>query len=180
MLFTYYLVALLIVGVWYGLYRLWYRRALGDAAEGAAFEYARYRRQEPALLDGVDEQRFNALYARVEIPQQPLYTLVAVAIFLLFAPLVLALTSSVITWMEVSGVIPQPAEAAQQLQASSEGFRPVARADLEALQLILIGWGGFFSFFALLVFWVLVFFAVMRRYHKTRPGSLREEVLRSR
>ncbi|MCQ8186298.1 hypothetical protein [Parvularcula maris] len=180
MLITYYLIAGAVIAGWYGLYFLWKRRTEADVAEGAAVEYARYQRAEPHLVEGMDEGRFRSLYARTEVPAQPLYTWAAMAIFLLGAPFILALTSTVITWMEVTGVIPQPAEAAQQLQVSAEGFRPVARADLEALQLILQGWGGFFSFFALLIFWVLVFFAVMRRYHRTRPGSLREEVLRSR
>jgi hypothetical protein len=180
MLLTYYALVLLVLAVWYGLYRLWRRRVEADAAEGAKVEYQRYQRQEPQLIEGLDEDRFRSLYQRAEVPQQPLYTLAAVGIFLLLAPFVLALTTLTIGWMEVAGIIPQPAEAAQQLRLSSEGIRLVARADLEALQLILMGWGGFFSFFALLIFWVAVFFAVMRHYHRTRPGSLREEVLRSR
>lgn len=180
MLFSYYLVVALILSVWFGLYWLWSRRVEGDAAAGAAFEYERLKKADPALLEGVDEARFRRVFSRVEVPQQPLYTFIAVAIFLAAAPLILALTAFTIRSMEVAGIIPQPAEQAQQLRLSAEGITLVRTADLEALQLILQGWGGFFSFFALLFFWVAVFYAVMRRYHARRPGSLREEVLRSR
>lgn len=180
MLLTYYLFVLLILAAWYGIYRYWSRKVAADVSDGASFEFKRLQKVDPALLEGVDEERFRAIYERVEMPRQPFFTWMAAAVFLLGAPLVLAVTTMTLSWMEVVGIIPQPAEQAQQLKLSAEGIRLVRTADLEALQLILQGWGGFFSFFALLIFWVAVFYAVMRRYHAQRPGSLRDEVLRAR
>ncbi|MEM9286560.1 MAG: hypothetical protein AAGA39_11805, partial [Pseudomonadota bacterium] len=86
----------------------------------------------------------------------------------------------VIEVMERTGVIPQPAAAAQQIKLTADGIKLVREADLDALQYILQGWGGFFFFFSLLLFWVGVFVWVMRRFHSQRPGSLRDEILRAR
>ncbi|GGY47195.1 hypothetical protein [Parvularcula lutaonensis] len=180
MLLTYYLVVLLILAVWYGGLRLWQRKIDEEITEGARFEYEHLRQADPDLLKGLDEDAFRKIFARVETPRAPAYTFAAVAVFLVTAPLMLAVTAITIGIMERTGVIPQPAEQAQRLKLSADGIQLVRTADLEALQLILQGWGGFFSFFSLLLFWVVVFYAVMRRYHARRPGSLREEVLRSR
>lgn len=180
MLLSYYLVAILVLGAWFGVYRYWSRKVEADIAAGAAYEFEHLQRADPELIAGMDQARFHKVFARVEMPRQPFFTWLAAAIFLLCAPLILALTTVTIRWMEVTGIIPQPAEQAQQLKLSADGFRLVRTADLEALELILQGWGGFFSFFALLFFWVAVFYAVMRHYHAQRPGSLREEVLRAR
>lgn len=180
MLLNYYLVVLVILGLWYGAYRFWRRRIDDDVKEGARVEYDLLKRKDPELLEGLSEDRFTDIFGMVETPRAPFFTWLAVAIFLLGAPLVLALNTMVIRFLEVTGVIPQPAEQAQQLKLTADGIKLVREADLDALQYILQGWGGFFSFFSLLFFWVVVFYAVMRRYHSRRPGSLREEVLRSR
>jgi hypothetical protein len=180
MLITYYLSALVILGVWYALYRLWERRLTEDIAAGAEVEYDRLGRTDPALLEGLDRKRFETIYRRVELPLAPSHTFIAVAVFLLGAPIILAITTLSIRFLERTGVIPQPAEQAQQLKLSADGIRLIQRADLTALELILQGWGGFFTFFALLLFWVVVFYALMKRAHSRRAGSLREEVLRSR
>ena len=180
MLLTYYLIVFVILGGWYGLFRYWSNKVEADIAEGASFEFERLKKTDPALLEGFDEARFRKVFSSVEVSQQPFYTWLAGAIFLVGAPFVLAITTITIRWMEVVGIIPQPAEQAQQLKLSADGIRLVRTADLEALQLILQGWGGFFSFFALLLFCVAVFYAVMRHYHAKRPGSLRDEILRAR
>ncbi|NNU15852.1 hypothetical protein HK107_05895 [Parvularcula sp. ZS-1/3] len=180
MLLTYYLLVLVILGAWYGVLRTWQKRIDEDVRIGSEEEWKLIERKEPKLLEGLTQDRFREIFARVEAPRAPFYTFTAVGIFLVFAPLVLALTTTVIRFMELSGIIPQPGEQAQQIQLSADGIRLVRTADLEALQLILQGWGGFFNFFSLLLFWVIVFYAVMRRYHLKRPGTLRDEVLRSR
>lgn len=180
MLLSYYLAVLAILGCWYAVYGRWKRRVEADIAEGAQVEYAVLKRKDPDLISDLSEGEFGKIFRSVEMPGSPIHTFAAVAIFLLGAPLVLALTALVITFLEVTGVIPQPAEQAQQLRFSAEGLRIVRQADLDTLQYILQGWGGFFTFFALLLFWVITFTLVMRRYHKGRPGSLREEILRAR
>lgn len=180
MLLTYYLIVFVILGGWYGLFRYWSNKVEADIAEGASFEFKRLQKTDPSLLEGIDEGRFRKIFSAVEVSQQPFYTWLSAAIFLIGAPFVLLFTTITIRWMEVVGIIPQPAEQAQRLKLSADGIRLVRTADLEALQLILQGWGGFFSFFALLLFWVAVFYTIMRRYHARRPGSLRDEILRAR
>lgn len=177
---TYYLVLLVIFGVWYGGYRLWRRHIDEDVREGAAFEFERLERQEPALLQDLKLPGFTAIYSKVETPRAPAYTLVATAVFFISAPFVLAITAITLQMMERTGIIPQPAEAAQRLKLQGDGIKIVASADLDALQYILIGWGGFFFFFSLLFFWAGAFYVTMRRYHNRRPGSLRDEILRTR
>lgn len=180
MLVTYYLVVILALAVWYGVLRLWQRRIASDLKEGAAFEFSRLLRAEPELVGQLDKPAFEAIFTRVEAPRGPFYTFAAVGMFLVLAPLALAVTALTINILELSGVIPQPFEQAQNLKLSADGIQLVRTADLEALQLILQGWGGFFSFFGLLILWVAIFYSVMRRFHTTRPGSLRDEILRAR
>ncbi|MEO1042178.1 MAG: hypothetical protein AAFX52_07800 [Pseudomonadota bacterium] len=176
----YYLTVLVILGGWFALYRLWRKRVDDDAAAGASFEFERLGRQDPDLIEGLDLPGFTAIYARVVTPRAPAHILMAAGIFLLFVPIILGTTTLTIRLMEVTGVIPQPAAAAQQLKLTADGIKLVREADLDALQYILQGWGGFFFFFSLLLFWALVFFWVMRRFHSKRPGSLRDEILRAR
>lgn len=180
MLVQYYIFAAVILGLWFAAYRWWRSRIDPDIKAGAQFDWELYQRKDPDLLKGLDEASFTTVYRRVETPRGPLHVFYAVATFLTGAPFVLALNTVVIRYMERTGIIPQPAEQAQQLRLSSEGIRLVARADLSTLQYILQGWGGFFSFFSLLIFWVIVFYVSMRQLHRNRPGSLREEILRAR
>ena len=176
----YYIGAAIVLGVWFGLYRLWRKRVDEEAQDGAAFEFERLGRQEPELIEGLDLPSFTAIYARVVTPRAPGHVLSAGAIFLVFVPVVLGATTLGIELMEQTGIIPQPAAAAQQVKLTADGIKLVREADLDALQYILQGWGGFFVFFGLLAFWVLVFIWAMRRFHSGRPGSLRDEILRAR
>lgn len=180
MLIPYYIAVAIVLAVWFGLYLLWKRGVDEDIGVGAKTEYDLLRRKEPSLLEGLDEEAFRAVYARVETPGAPIHIFAAVATFLVGAPFVLALNTSLIRTLERTGVIPVPAEQAQQLKVSGDEISLIARADTEALQYILQSWGGFFAFFSLLAFWIVVLVVVMRRYHTRRPGSLREEILRAR
>ncbi|NRA29667.1 MAG: hypothetical protein HRU11_05330 [Parvularculaceae bacterium] len=180
MLFQYYLVAALILGLWFGAYRYWRSRIDPDISAGANFDWDLYQRKDPDLLKGLDEASFTSIYRRVETPRGPIHVFYAVAAFLIGAPLVLALNTLIIRFMERTGIIPQPAEQARQLRLTADGIQIVERANLDTLQYILQGWGGFFTFFSLLIFWVIVFYVSMRRLHQNRPGSLREEILRAR
>jgi len=180
MLLQYYLFVAVILSVWFGAYRWWLGRVQADIAEGAKVEWDLQQRKDPDLLKGLDEAGFAKIFSQVETPRGPIHIFAAVGIFLAGAPIVLAITTLTIRFMERTGIIPQPAEQAQQVRLTGEGIKLVARADLTTLQYILQGWGGFFTFFSLLIFWVVVFFLVIRRLHSRGPGSLREEILRAR
>lgn len=180
MLLLYYSLVIALLAVWWGLLFVWKRRVDSDIAEGATVEWDLLSRKEPDLLKGLDKDDFAALFRRVEFPRGPMHVFSAVAAFVLGAPFVLGITAVTISFMERTGVIPQPAEQAQQIKLTNEGIQLIAKADLTALQYILQGWGGFFTFFSLLIFWVVVFWISFSRFHKNRPGSLREEILRAR
>jgi hypothetical protein len=180
MLVFYFLTVALVLAIWFAALKLWQGRIARDIADGAQVEWQRLLRQDPALLKGLTEEEFADLYARVETPRMPFYTFGAIATFLLCAPFVLAANTLTIALLERTGVIPQPAEQAQQLRFSADGIKLIGGADLTTLQYILEGWGGFFAFFSLLALWVVVFTIAMRRYHARPRGSLREEVLRAR
>jgi len=179
-LLFYYVIVAVVLGIWFGLYRLWRKRIDEDAAAGAAFEYERLGRQDPDLIKGLELPGFTAIYARIVTPRAPGHVLAAGALFLVLVPIVLGLTTIAIEVMETTGVIPQPEAAAQQVKLTGDGIKLVREADLDALQYILQGWGGFFFFFSLLLFWVVVFVWAMRRFHSQRPGTLRDEILRAR
>lgn len=180
MILNYFLIVGLILAVWFAFLKVWSRRVDADIEEGARVEWDLLSRKEPDLLKGLDEASFAAFFRRVEHPRGPIHVFGAVAAFLIGAPFILAITALTIGFMERTDIIPQPAEQAQQLKMTSDGIQLIARADLTTLQYILQGWGGFFTFFSLLIFWVIVFWVTFTRFHGNRPGSLREEILRAR
>ncbi|MEM1379918.1 MAG: hypothetical protein AAGH41_04750 [Pseudomonadota bacterium] len=180
MLLTYYLVILCGLALWFVAIRFWQGRVNAEIREGAAIEWDLLQRKDPDLLKGLTQESFTAIFRRVEMPRGPQHVFTAVATFFAGAPFVLALTTILIRFLERTGVIPQPAEQAQQIRLTNDGIQLIAQADLTTLQYILQGWGGFFTFFSLLIFWVIVFFVVFRSFYKRRPGSLREEILRAR
>jgi len=180
MILGYYIAIAVVLGAWYAALRYWQRGVAADVTEGAKIEWDRLGRVDPDLLKGLDEPQFTQLYRRVEMPRGAFFTWLAVTIFFVGAPLILALNTAIIAFLERVGVIPQPVEQARTIRLSAEGIRIVSESDLETLQYILQGWGGFFSFFSLLFFWVAVFYIVMRQHHKRRLSSLRDEILRAR
>ena len=178
---TYFLIAVLTLAVLWGLYALWSRGVNADIAEGAQAEWRRFQRQDPQLLAGMTEDQFARIYARVERPRFPAYMLGAITAFAIGTPALLAVMNAGAYFADRAGMIAQPAEAASYLRFDESGAATLAgRVSPEALQYVLQGWAGFYYFFGLLFFWVLVIFVAMRRYHARTPGFLREEVLRSR
>ena len=174
---TVFAAAVLLLACAWALYALWRRGVERDLDEGAAYEFERLGRQDPALVDGMAERAFRDVYARVERPRFPTYALAAVTAFVLGTPLVLGLLGG------MSGLFSAPdyGQAAIQLQMGEGGAaRMAGEVSTEELQYILQGWSGFYYFFGLLVFWILILIVTMRRYHARTPGFLREEVLRSR
>ena len=171
-----FLAACALLALAWGLHWLWRRRVAAEVAEGAAAEYARFARQDPALVEGMDEAAFARVYARVETPRFPAYALTAVTAFVLGTPLLLGVLGGLTFLFEP----PDVGRAAMQLQMNDGTARLAGQVSTEELQYILQGWSGFYYFFGFLAFWILILIATMRRYHARTPGLLREEVLRSR
>jgi hypothetical protein len=178
---TSYLVFLAALALLWGAYFLWRRRVDAEVAEGARAERERLARQEPELLEGMDEAAFARVYARVQTPRFPAYALGALTAFLIGTPVFLGVMAGVLTLLDRAGMTAQPGEAARGLYFSEGGVATVARqVDLDALAYILQDWAGFAYYLGLLFFWVLIAYVFMSRYHRRTPGLLREEVLRSR
>lgn len=173
---TVFAAAVLILALAWGLHWLWRRGVDREINEGAAAEYARFQRQDPALVEGMDEAAFRRVYARVETPRFPAYALTAVTAFVLGTPLLLGVLGGLSFLFEP----PDMGRAAMQLQMSDGTARLAGQVSTEELQYILQGWSGFYYFFGLLAFWIVILVVTMRRYHARTPGFLREEVLRSR
>ncbi|MBB4657980.1 hypothetical protein [Parvularcula dongshanensis] len=170
-----------LLGLLWALHWLWRRRIEAELTEGAAGEYERHRARDPELMEGMTLERFRAIYARVERPRYPTYLLGAITAFALGTPVLLALMSGAAYYAQRAGLIAQPGEAANRIYFSDSGTASIARrVSPEALSYILQGWAGFYYFFGLLFFWILIVAVAMRRYHARTPGFLREEVLRSR
>ena len=168
-------VLALLAAAW-GLHWLWRRKVAAEVAEGAAAEYARFQRQEPGLVEGMDQARFARVYARVETPRFPTYALAATTAFVLGTPVLLGVLGGLSALFEP----PDVGRAAVRLQMNDGTARLANQVSTEELQYILQGWSGFYYFFGLLAFWILILAVTMRRYHARTPDFLREEVLRSR
>ena len=171
-----FLAALALLAIAWSLYWLWRRAVDRDLAEGAAAEYERFSRQEPALVEGMDQAAFARVYARVETPRFPAYALAATTAFVLGTPLMLGVLGGLSYLVEP----PDMGRAATSLQLNDGTASLANRVSTEELQYILQGWSGFYYFFGLLAFWIVILIVTMRRYHARTPGFLREEVLRSR
>jgi hypothetical protein len=163
-----------------GLYWRWRKRVRAEIAEGAAVEWARYQQSDPALLAGLDEARFAALYGRVHFPRFPAYALACLAAFLLSLPLSFGVLAAGSYAAERLGLAPQSADIADRYLVEDGAMRVVRAAPPEAAAYWVEDIGGFYYLFGVLIAWLLIVAIVMRRYHARRPGTLRDEILRAR
>lgn len=176
---TYILVTLLIGGLGYAGLHFWQKRIQEEVVEGAEFEYTHYARNESELVDHLNKDEFSTIYARVHSPRFPAYAYVTVMIFLIGAPILLAIQSGLAYLSVRWGLIPQPGDAATSLYLNADGASIIRRTDTTTLSYILQGWSGFYYFFGLLFFWIGLVTVMMRRYHRRSTGSLRDELMRS-
>lgn len=171
------LTVLLVLAALWGGFFVWRRRVDAEIAEGAPEEMALFARQHPALMEGVDEGRFRAAYARTQTPRFPAYVLGAITAFVLGTPLMLGLLAGISYLTARAAGEPDFGETAANIKFSEGGAARVAqRLDLEELQIILEAWSGFYYFFGMLFFWVAIVAVAMWRYHARAPGLLMDEV----
>lgn len=176
----YYLVVLLCVGLAGTALWFWRRRVMADIAVGAPSAFDLLHRQNPALLKGLDRDRFAAIYLRTEMPRLPVTMFGIVTVFLLATPLYLALLSGLAHIATVVGIIPSPLEFADQLTLGRDGIGLAPRFSPEAIAYIAQDWAGFYYFFGLLGFWILTGYVGLSVHHRRTPGTLREEIIRAR
>ena len=163
-----------------GLYALWARKVRAEIAEGADVAWSRFARDEPAMLEGVDRARFEAIYARASFPRFPKYFLASAAAFVVALPAALALLTAAAWTLERLEITPQPAELAKYVPLG-EGKTDAGKAQREQMALYLAkDYAGFYYFFGVLGAWLAVLAVSMRFYHARRPGDVRDELLRAR
>lgn len=167
----------LVAGVFYWR---WRRQVKEELEEGAGIEWAHLKRHEPEFLEGISEQEFHAIYARVHEPRFPGYALAAGATFFLSLPVTLALLSFLLWGAERAGVIPEPVEVADRLLIEDDRLVFFRETPPEAALYYIRDLAGFYYFFGVLLVWLVIVWFFMRRFHTRRPGYLRDEIIRSK
>lgn len=163
-----------------GLYWRWKKRVDAEIAEGADFEWDQLKQADPELIEGLDQSRFHAIYARVHFPRFPGYALACLATFFVSLPATLALLAGSYMLGEKIGVIAEPVELAKYVPISGQGTGPNAEFRKEMALELATNFSGFYYFFGVLAVWLVIVAFFMRRYHARRPGYLRDEILRAR
>ena len=162
------------------LYWRWAKRTEAEIAEGAEIEWARIQADDPALLDGIDRETFNAIHRKVTFPRFPGYALAAVASFLLSLPITFAGLVGGLLIAERLGWTPQTADVANRYLVEGDRMRVISAAPSEAAQYYVEDLAGFYYFFGVIFVWLIIVAFFTRRYHARRPGYLRDEILRAR
>jgi hypothetical protein len=176
----FFLAGLGVVAVLIGLYFWWARRLDAEIAEGAEIEWNRLQASDPALLEGIDRARFNAIYRRVNFPRFPGYALACFASFVVSLPASFALLVGGLVAAEALGMTPDAAEIADKYLVEDGRMKLLRAAPSEAALYYVRDLGGFYYFFGVIFIWLLIVAFFMHRYHARRPGYLRDEILRTR
>ena len=160
------------------LYWFWRRRIAEEVAEGAAYEWAHFQKTEPEFLDGMSEQQFRNIYARVHTPRFPGYVLATLASFIILLPVTLGGLTGALWVGQKVGVIPQPVEMVHYVNLGEVRVTQAWECGAECQLYIAEAFGGFYYFFGVIFAWLATVWFFMRRYHKNRPGYLRDEIIR--
>lgn len=162
------------------LYWRWAKKIDAEIADGAGLEWARLNAAEPALIEGLSEGEFRAVYRRVHFPRFPKYALAAVAGFTLALPFVFALLSFAYWAGEATGILASPSELSKMTPISGAAVLAAQESRDETAMYLAQNFFGFFYFFGILAAWLAVVALVMHRYHSRHPGYLRDELIRAR
>ncbi len=165
-----------------GLYWLWKKRIAAEVAEGAGYEWAFFQKHEPEFLEGLSEEQFQAIYARVHTPRFPGYALAALATFFLSLPITLGLLNIISYAATATGLIPEPVEIVKYVRIGGSGTPEVQswQCDTTCQLQLAESFSGFYYFFGVIAAWLVIFWLFMRRFHARRPGLLRDEIIRAK
>lgn len=176
----FFVFVVLFLAALFGLFWRWSEGIKIEIAEGAEIEWAHLKKHEPDFLNGLSEEKFREIYARVHTPRFPRYALGAFATFLLSLPITLGMLSALLWGAEKLGLTPEPVEVADRLLLSDGKLRFFQDTPPEAALYYLEDIAGFFYFFGVIIVWLIIVGVFMRHYHTHRPGYLRDEVLRAK
>jgi len=163
-----------------GAFWRWQKKVKAEIDEGAAFEWAHFQKVEPDFVVGLNEEEFRGIYARVHTPRFPGYALAAFATFLVSLPVIFIALTLTLWGAQKAGLTPEPAEVADRLLLEDGEVRFFKQTPPEAALYYVEDLAGFYYFFGVLVVWLLIVAFYMHRYHKHRPGYLRDEIIRIR
>lgn len=159
------------------LYWRWAKRTGAEIAESAGAEWERLKIADPALLEGLNEARFNAVYRRVHFPRFPKYALAIGAAFIVALPVTLSVLAGVALALDSLGMSANAQALAHSIPIEGS-IAGVSRDQGETIALYYIqDVAKFYYYFGLLFAWLAIVFVAMRRFHKRRPGYLREELM---
>lgn len=175
--FLFFAAAIAALGV---IYHFWSRRVEAEIAEGAEVEWARMRQYEPEFLEPLTEEEFRTAYRRAKFPRFPKYALATLAAFAVALPVVLGVLGGAVLVGERMGLIAEPIELAKYVPLTDAETAEAREHNQEVALYLAKNFGGFYYFFGLLASWLLIVAVVMRRFHKRRPGFLREEIIIAR
>jgi hypothetical protein len=166
--------ALALAGLWFVW---WTKRTEADIAEAAGEEWDRLRTADPELVSGLDETRFRAIFRRVHFPRFPKYALAMTAAFIAALPITLGLLAALAWGIDTIGMSADAQAIARSIPVEGS-VAGVSRDEKETIALYYVqDVVKFYYYFGLLFAWLAIVFFAMRRFHKRRPGYLREELL---
>jgi len=161
------------------LYWAWRRRVAAEVATGAEVDWELLQKTDPELLDGLAFEAFQRIYARANTPRGPAYLLAAGAAVVLGTAPILALLNGAVTLAERFGLTPNFPDLVGAVRLS-DGVIEYLGDPTEFSRYLNFSATGFYMFFGLIGGWVAIAAFFASRYHRRRPGSLREEILRAR
>lgn len=163
-----------------GLYWYWRGKVSAELTEGASYEWAFFQKREPEFLGDMSEQEFHAIYRRVNEPRFPGYALAALATFLVSLPVTLGLLGFSQWVGQKLGILPQPVEIVRYVNLGEVKVAQSWQCGPECQLYIAEAFSGFYYFFGVVIVWLVIVWFFMRRFHKRRPGYLRDEIIRAR
>lgn len=176
----FFIITASLLAVLSAYYWRWKRIVAAEAAEGAAIEWAHLQKHEPEFLEGVSEEKFHEIYARVHTPRFPGYALAAFVAFFASLPVIFA-ALALLSWMASAlGLVPEPVDVADRLLLDDGELVFFRNTPPEAALYYIRDLAGFYYFFGVLAAWLAIVAFFTRRYHSRRPGYLRDEILRAR
>jgi len=175
-----FLILAAIVGAASLFFWRWSRKMNAEIDEGATYQWERFAEIDPDLVAGMSEERFRAAYRRTHYPRFPKYALAIAAAFVASLPITLGLLAG-IAWTLDSIGLSADAQAIAHSVPIEGSIAGVSRDEGETIALYYVqDVVKFYYYFGLLFAWLGIIYFAMRRYHKNRPGYLRDELLKEK
>ena len=168
------------IPVLFWLHRLWSKQVAEEMKGGAEVQWGVLSAQSPDLLAGLDQQRFAEIYRATHFPRAPGYALYCYTALVLGTPVLLGLFSACLAVASALGLRPEPFHIHGFFSTLGGGAADLVATQPEIFRYLRFDAAGIYIFFGMILGWVAVVSYFARRFYKTAPGSLREEIIRAR